>query len=148
MKSSSKFQMVVVRCGLLKFRESGAKFAIVNPELPRYEGRRVRLHEDGSIWTEDGKTCLGLGRRATPAPRPTKAQMRRILASVRKSNFPLIIPRRSEAELIQCIKLLSAFTIDVLPQIGKLALQDYAGLNTGLALAEKILGPDFPKRRS
>lgn len=42
-------------------------------------------------------------------------------------------------EKLECIELLHLFVLDVLPQAGNLAIQDYAGLNEGMILAERIL---------
>ena len=44
-----------------------------------------------------------------------------------------------QQEMIKCIKLLTKVVEDVMPQIGKIVLQDYAALNDGLILSSKIL---------
>lgn len=46
----------------------------------------------------------------------------------------------TEAEMLECIRLLTAVVEDVMPQIGNIVLQDYDQLNRGLILSEKIIG--------
>ncbi len=47
----------------------------------------------------------------------------------------------TNADLMECIECLTATIEDVMPQMGKIALQDYAKLNRGLLLSSKILKP-------
>jgi len=42
-------------------------------------------------------------------------------------------------EMLECITKLDKVVNDMLPQIGKIVLQDYAALNEGLILSRKIL---------
>lgn len=43
---------------------------------------------------------------------------------------------------LECVRLLTKVVEDVLPQIGKIVLQDYAALNEGLILSKKVLRYD------
>lgn len=45
----------------------------------------------------------------------------------------------NSSEAIECIRCLTGVIEDVLPQIGKIVLQDYERLNRGLLLSAKIL---------
>ena len=47
---------------------------------------------------------------------------------------------RQLAEAQKCIQLLTKVVTDVLPQMGKIVLQDYAALNDGLMLSDKLIG--------
>ena len=49
--------------------------------------------------------------------------------------------------MLECIRCLHGVVSDVLPQIGGIVLQDYARLNRGMILANKILKPQ-PKGKN
>jgi len=42
----------------------------------------------------------------------------------------------------ECVKKLTKVVEDVLPQMGKIVLQDYAALNEGLILSRKVLAEE------
>lgn len=50
-----------------------------------------------------------------------------------------VFPPGVSREALECIQCLTGVVEDMLPQIGKIVLQDYARLNRGLILSSQIL---------
>jgi hypothetical protein len=48
--------------------------------------------------------------------------------------------QRTVLMLMECSELLYDTVSDVMPQIGRIVIQDYANLNRGLMLAESLFG--------
>lgn len=91
----------------------------------------VRNHHSYLVktWEADGRTCVFWPKVAKLYPA-----------------YGDVTGGPTKEEMLQCIRDLYGVVNDVLPQIGKIVLQDYARLNTGLIAARKIVGPPMDER--